>query len=69
MLQCIFTMANQDKANSLLSEMNDHLPNIYEMTRDIAKVAKQIKADTKEDIEAPKPVLEAITKIYETSVA
>lgn len=62
-------MANQGKEHSLLSEMTDHLPNIYEMTRDIAKVAKQIKQDTKEDIDAPKPVLEAITRIYEANVA
>ncbi len=67
MIQSVSIMA-QNCGHSLLSEMIDHAPNIYEMTRDLARVAKQIKHDTKEDIDAPKPVLEAIRRVYDVTV-
>lgn len=54
--------------NYLLSALTDNEPNIYEMTRDMARVAKQIKEDTKEDPEPPKPVIEAIKAMYNAKV-
>lgn len=50
--------------HSLLSDLTDYDSNIYELARNIARVAKQIKEDTKEDSECPKPVLEAIKKYH-----
>ena len=58
--------ADTNNVRDLLSELTDHEPNIYEMTKDLAKIAKQIKEDTKEDPEPPKPVIEAIKKLYES---
>lgn len=52
--------------NSVLSDITDIEPNIYEMTKDLARIAKQIKEDTKEEPEPPKPVLEAIKTMYES---
>jgi len=36
------------------------------MTKDLARIAKQIKEDTKEEPEPPKPVPEAIKTMYES---
>lgn len=52
--------------NSVLSDLTDIEPNIYEMTKDLARIAKQIKEDTKEEPEPPKPVPEAIKTMYES---
>lgn len=63
---------NQDTNNlvhGLLSELTDFVPNIYEMTKDLARIAKQIKEDTKEDPEPPKPIPEAIKAMYEPRIA
>lgn len=49
----------------LLSDLTDQADNIYELTREIAGVAKQIKEDTKEETDPPNPVLESIGQIYE----
>ena len=38
------------------------------MTKELAGIAKQIKEDTKEDPDPPKPVLEAIARRHENSV-
>lgn len=51
--------------HGLLSDLTDQEPNIYELTKDLARISKQIKEDTKEDPEPPKPLLEAINKIHE----
>lgn len=51
--------------HSLLSDLTDNEPNIYELTKDLARISKQIKEDTKEDPDPPKPLLEAISKIHE----
>lgn len=62
---------NQDTNNlvhGLLSELTDFVPNIYEMTKDLARIAKQIKEDTKEDPEPPKPIPEAIKAMYEPRI-
>ena len=53
--------------HALLSDLTDQEPNIYELTKDMARIAKQIKEDTKEDPDPPKPVLEAINMIYNAS--
>jgi hypothetical protein len=37
------------------------------MTKELAGVAKQIKEDTKEDPEPPKPVLEAVAKKHDAT--
>lgn len=55
--------------NSLISDLTDHNENIYEMAKDLARIAKQIKEDTKEEAEPPKPVAEAVKKMYESQVA
>lgn len=63
---------NQDTRNlvhGLLSELTDFVPNIYEMTKDLARIAKQIKEDTKEDPEPPKPIPEAIKAMYEPRIS
>ncbi|MDD9898820.1 MAG: hypothetical protein OXU45_07465 [Candidatus Melainabacteria bacterium] len=52
-----------------LSDLTDQEPNIYELTKDLARIAKQIKEDTKEDPEPPKPILEAIYKFSESTAA
>lgn len=52
--------------NSVLSDLTDIEPNIYEMTKDLARIAKQIKEDTKEEPEPPKPVPEAIKTMFES---
>lgn len=57
------------EVHCLLSDLNDQEANIYELTKDLARIAKQIKDDTKEDPEPPKPILEAIYKFAESSVA
>jgi hypothetical protein len=67
MIQWLSIMTRNE--HSLLSEMTDYAPNIYELTRDLARIAKQIKHDTKEDINAPKPVLEAVKKIYQATIS
>ena len=41
----------EKQTHELLSELTDHEANVYDLTRSLARVAKQIKADTKEDIE------------------
>lgn len=58
----------QASTNRLLSQLTDHNENIYDMTKELAGIAKQIKEDTKEDAEPPKPVLEAIARRHENSV-
>lgn len=62
-------MSDTNNVRDLLSELTDHEPNIYEMAKDLARIAKQIKEDTKEDPEPPKPVIEAIKKMYESRIA
>jgi hypothetical protein len=52
--------------NSVLSDLTDIEPNIYEMTKDLARIAKQIKEDTKEEPEPPKPVPQAIKTMFES---
>jgi DNA-directed RNA polymerase subunit K/omega len=52
--------------HSLLSDLTDFDANIYEMARTLARIAKHIKEDTKEEAEPPKPVLQAI-KVYHAS--
>jgi hypothetical protein len=61
-------MAEKYNVRDLLSELTDHQPNIYEMTKDLAGIAKQIKEDTKEEPEPPKPINEAIIKLYESKI-
>lgn len=56
------------EVHSLLSKLTDHEHNVYELTRDIARIAKQIKEDTKEFADPPKPTLEAIRVMYEARV-
>ncbi len=51
-----------------LSELTDNVDNVYALTKDIAGVAKRIKFDTREEIEPPTPVFEAIKVIYESRV-
>ncbi len=46
-----------------LSELTDEADNVYELTRHIAGVAKQIKEDNKEDTDPPNPVLKGIEEI------
>ena len=58
----------QVSTNHLLSELTDYNDNIYDMTKELAGIAKQIKEDTKEDPDPPKPVIEAIIKRHENSV-
>ena len=59
-------MANIQETNihALLSDLNDFCPNIYQMAKDLAGIAKQVKENTKEEAEPPKPVLEAIEMMY-----
>ncbi len=52
-----------------LSDLTDHEPNIYELTRNLARIAKQIKQDTREDTSAPKPIPEAIERLYNNRIA
>lgn len=72
MIQSCITMTRQHYReqshiiNSLLSDLTDIDANIYEMTKDLARIAKQIKEDTKEEPEPPKPVPEAIKTMYES---
>lgn len=47
-----------------LSELSDYADNIYELTKDIAGVAKRIKFDSREEIEQPIPVLEAVNRFH-----
>lgn len=54
----------EENIHRKLSDLNDEAGNIYEMTRDIAAVAKQIKEETKEEIDPPNPVIEAIEKMF-----
>jgi hypothetical protein len=61
-------MAEKYNVRDLLSELTDHEPNIYEMTKDLAGIAKQIKEDTKEDPEPPKSIQAAIVKLYESRI-
>ncbi len=51
-----------------LSDLTDNAENVYGLTKDIAGVAKRIKFDTREEIEPPTPVFEAIKVIYEARV-
>ena len=60
---------SHNEVHGLLSDLTDQEPNIYELTKDLARIAKQIKEDTKEDPEPPKPILEAIYKFSESSSA
>ena len=55
----------QVSTNRLLSELTDYNDNIYDMTKELAGIAKQIKEDTKEDPDPPKPVPEAIIRRHE----
>jgi hypothetical protein len=59
--------ANQaaSKVHRQLSELIDEVQSIYDMTKDLARISKQIKEDTKEDIDPPAPVLEAIDIAHE----
>jgi hypothetical protein len=59
---------DKSSTNRLLSDLTDYNENIYDMTKELAGIAKQIKEDTKEDAEPPKPVLEAILRRHENSV-
>jgi hypothetical protein len=63
-------MANQyiKDSHEQLSELTDNVDNVYALTKDIAGVAKRIKFDTREEIEPPTPVFEAIKVIYESRV-
>ena len=62
-------MAQQEKTtNQLLSDLTDHNENIYDMAKELAGIAKQIKEDTKEDAEPPKPVIEAIARKHEAQI-
>ena len=54
----------RSKRHTELSDLTDDATNIYTMTRDIAAVAKQIKENSKEDIDPPNPVLEAVEKTF-----
>lgn len=53
------------KVHGQLSGLIDEVESIYDMTKDLARIAKQIKEDTKEDIDPPAPVLEAIDIAFE----
>ncbi len=63
------TKKQEVNVHSLLSDLTDHDANIYEMTRTLARVAKHIKEDTKEESDPPKPVLEAIKKYHENKIS
>ncbi len=54
--------------HELLSELTDNSGNVYSLTKDIAGVAKRIKFDTREEIDPPTPVFEAVKVIYETRI-
>lgn len=58
------TKTQEVSVHSLLSDLTDFDANIYEMTKTLARIAKQIKSDTKEEAEPPRPVLEAIKKYH-----
>jgi len=49
-----------------LSDLIDFDDNIYSMTKDLAGVAKQIKFESKEDIDPPIPVFEAVNMTYKS---
>ena len=57
----------QVSTNRLLSDLTDFDENIYDMTKELAGIAKQIKEDTKEDPEPPKPVLEAVARRHDAT--
>lgn len=57
--------SNQSEAtNKFLSEIIDYEENIYEMTREIAGVAKRIKEHDKEEPSPEPPILKAIKEVY-----
>jgi hypothetical protein len=56
---------SQEQVHSELSDLADLNINIYELTRDLARIAKQIKEDTKEETDPPIPVLEAVHLVHE----
>ncbi len=58
----------EDSVHTLLSAITDHDANIYDMTKDLARIAKQTKEDNKEEVGAPRPVIEAIRKVYVSKV-
>ncbi len=51
-----------------LSNLIDNAENVYALTKDIAGVAKRIKYDTREDIDPPTAVFEAVKVIYESRI-
>ncbi|MFM7457590.1 MAG: hypothetical protein ACOYK1_01555 [Vampirovibrionia bacterium] len=53
-----------DSTNKFLSEIIDYEENIYEMTREIAGVAKRIKEQDKEEPSPYPPILKAIKEVY-----
>lgn len=61
-------MKDEIKRHAELSELTDHKESIYEMTRDLAGIAKQFKEDTKEDTEPPNAVLSAISLMYQSEI-
>lgn len=50
--------------NKFLSEIIDYEDNVYEMTREIAGVAKRIKEQDKEEPSPEPPILKAIKEVY-----
>jgi len=57
--------SNQSETiNKFLSEIIDYEANVYEMTREIAGVAKRIKEQDKEEPSPEPPILKAIKEVY-----
>lgn len=59
---------DKNSTNQLLSDLTDFNENIYDMTKELAGIAKHIKEETKENPEPPKPVLEAVIRKHESQI-
>ncbi len=62
-------MSKMYDSHEQLSDLSDLSGNVYALTKDIAGVAKRIKFDTREEVDPPTPVFEAIQVIYETRLS
>lgn len=51
-----------------LSELTDAENSVYELTREIAGIAKQIKEETKEEVDPVDSILESINILYKTRI-
>lgn len=53
-----------ETTNKFLSEIIDFEENVYDMTREVAGVAKRIKEQDKEEPNPEPPILKAIKEVY-----